>query len=52
MNIGDYNSQEKLLSLKSLNSLFLKMLRNRVLQEEKIISSVNDKLKDINLENI
>ena len=52
VNIGDYNSQEKLLSLKSLNSLFLKMLRNRVLQEDEIISSVNDKLKDINLENI
>lgn len=50
INIEDYNSQEKLLNLKSLNSIFLQKLRNRVLnEEEKIISSVKNKSKDSNL---
>jgi hypothetical protein len=50
INIQDYNSQEKLLNLKSLNSLFLKKLRDRVLKEEEKISSLNNKLKNPNLE--
>ena len=50
MNIRDYNFQEKLLNLKSLNSLFLKKLRNRVLKEKEIMSFVNTKLKDPNME--
>ena len=50
MNIRDYNFQEKLLNLKSLNSLFLKKLRNRVLKEKDTISFVNNKQKELNLE--
>lgn len=49
INTGDYNTQEKLLNLKTLNSIFLKKLRNRVLKEE-VISSVNNKQKSPNLE--
>ena len=44
MNIEDYNTQEKLLNVKSAFSLFLKKLRNRVIKEEKkISSSINSK---------
>lgn len=50
MNVRDYNFQEKLLNLKSLNSIFLKKLRDRVLKEKEIISFVNNKLKDSNVE--
>ena len=51
MNIGDYNTQEKLLNIKSVFSLFLKKLRNRVIKEEEMISSVNSNSKDSNFKN-
>ena len=50
MKVEDYKNQEKLLNLKTLNSIFLKKLRNRVLKEEEIISSENNKVKDPKLE--
>ena len=51
INIEDFNNQEKLLNLKSLNSIFLKKLRNRVLKEEEIFSSENNKVKEPKLDN-
>ena len=51
MNIGDYNTQEKLLNIKSVLSLFLQKLRTKVIKEEALISSVNSNSKYSNFKN-
>jgi len=51
MNIEDYNTQEKLLNIKSVFCLFLTKLRSRVLKEEKIITSANINSNNSNFKN-